>query len=147
MTLNVARGVAEWLATMLGAETAIDVDAVESHHDEPGDARLTGVVRGISAVSVPHRVRLVKRTPRPGMDESTGSGGMNGGSWIAYANRAKYTTISEPIPGSATITTTARVPRLSEPVPHEVSHPSPTDEPADDIVEDRLVGYLVDLEG
>ncbi|MCP2636249.1 hypothetical protein K0817_006655 [Microbacterium sp. HD4P20] len=129
--LNVSREVRGWFTEMLGPELADSLDAIESHHDEPGPDRLTGTVTAIHAVTLEHAERREPRPDHPPLPEPVE---MGEGVWLTIGPRDPWVTVIEPIPGTAALV----------PAPGVPWHPR--DDESASSAPRGLNGYFVDLD-
>ena len=131
VTLDVSREVGPWYREMLGLQLAEGIAAVESHHDEPGPERLTGVVTAIHGVTIDHSERREPRAHHQPPERLSHGNGV----WATAGSRDPYVTIFEPIPGTARL----------HPAPHVPWAPR-DDSPVEPPPPRGLSGYLVDID-
>ena len=132
VVLNTSSQVDPWFAEMLGNDLADGIDAVETHHDDPGPDAVAGIVEAIHGVTLAHTVR---REPRPADAPRPEPLALGEGVWAVAGSRDPWITVSEPVPGSASLVPAPHVPwpaRGAEPDEHAAPPPG-------------LAGYLVDV--
>jgi hypothetical protein len=147
VALNVDRAADRaWFRAQLGDAFARGIDAVESHHEQPGPERLEGRVIAIHGAIGRERARRVRREPRPprppmvlgeSTDGSVVSAGGSPSGWYAVSSPPDpFVLVSEPIPAEGRLRPLDRVPSERRGEPAE-----PTEGERD-----VLLGYVVDVE-
>jgi hypothetical protein len=128
----------EGLTTLLGREVSQGVDREESHHDDADGEPELGTVLAIWAVVLDYVDRRMPRGEGAPVRATPSEESQSGVGWFAMrGGDRQYVTIREVIPGSARVSTLARVPW-----PPRESEPMFDGQPA----LDGLEGYLVDIE-
>lgn len=135
----------ESFAEYLGEDAAAGIDAVESHHEDGGDQRWSGIVRNVAAVTTPHRATRIRRPALPDGAASRPTfqlgDGVSAGAVAMGGSRSEWTTFVEPIAGEPQFTTIAGVrqpsTRRTEDARTELPEPG---------VHHQLVAYLVELD-
>ncbi|MGK9147873.1 hypothetical protein KXS11_09640 [Plantibacter flavus] len=129
----------DWLAEYLGA-AASEVAAVESHHEEGGDQRWSGTVRGVSSVATPHLATRVRRPPRPDGGTDLPRFDFGNGVVAIGGSRSEWITSVEPVAGEPRFTPIAGVRQPATDATND-AHAEPPEG-----LHHRVVGYLVELD-
>lgn len=134
-----------WLAEYLVDDAAAAIDAVESHHEDGGDQRWSGIVHSVSAVATPHLVTRIRRPPLPAGAVRRPTfqlgDGVSAGAIAMGGSPSEWMTSVEPVAGAPEFTTIMGVRQ-----PSTRKKEDPRTELPEPGVHHRLVAYLVELD-